>query len=221
MTIGILAIASNTYLNIKWDMDHKNWELKHSNMLKKAIENNNITQCNDYKYKLGCVVLIGQNLENESVCEEAYEESFVRYACKGAVLGSKSSCAENPNEKELWACKTMYDSIQSTLSESEYKIAEKNSKNMLIINQAVKEMNVSLCKNTTFEAACTVIVAQKHNNKSLCREMYNDSFMGDACISIVSDNRNLCSEKYPNNEMAVWVCQENYNLIVKELNIIA
>ncbi len=116
IAIALILFGINRYMDYRWEKENTEWESNNQKLLENALEKTDITYCNDYKFKIGCVVLVGQKLNDENVCEQAYNEEPTITTCKAAVLRDKSMCADNFEKSQLWYCETQYDTIFSEIN---------------------------------------------------------------------------------------------------------
>ncbi|MBI3032142.1 hypothetical protein HYY69_01600 [Candidatus Woesearchaeota archaeon] len=115
IAITLILFGINRYMDYKWEKENAEKELNNQNLLDIALKETDIKYCNDYKYKLGCVVLVGQKLNDENVCEQAYDEEPTITSCKAAILKDKSLCTNNFEKSELRLCETLYDHVLSKI----------------------------------------------------------------------------------------------------------
>jgi len=116
-SIAILGQIILAITDAQWEKNHAEWEENHEQLLQSALETGDVSYCEKQKYKLGCVVMVGQKYNDITVCEQAYgAKSFTEVGCEAAVQGDQSYCEQHLNESELKYCKITYTNIMEKIS---------------------------------------------------------------------------------------------------------
>ena len=110
-----ILFAIETYMNIAWELEQKEYNLQQEELLQKALETGNTIYCDEYKIPSDCIYLVGKKYQNISVCDLDPDEA-ASAGCKAAILKNNTYCEDTLKGESVGFCKT----IQSYL-EYEYE----------------------------------------------------------------------------------------------------
>ena len=83
-------------------------ESKWNLALENALENNDISYCEDYKQELACIVMVARQTDDISLCEESYtDNNMTLNSCKALYSGNISLCADDKFYNKD-GCETLY-----------------------------------------------------------------------------------------------------------------
>jgi len=84
-------------------------------LLEKALDERDVSYCENHSEKMKCVVILGKNTAEESYCEQGFENSREIITCKALVFGDKDFCEENLDSEKADYCKEKFENITSDL----------------------------------------------------------------------------------------------------------
>ena len=108
IAVVILFLLFGTFLRVQRNVQ----DYKYKSILSEALSESNAFLCKEYKDPTSCVVLVGRKMNNISVCDNFYDDSYSKEdadlipisvsACKAAILRDMSLCLDNFESVCLW-----------------------------------------------------------------------------------------------------------------------
>lgn len=115
----VLIVAVLIFFIVQYYQDYKEDKKgleTHKNdqdLLDKALEEENVSYCENHSSKMKCIVIVGKNLAEESFCEQEFETNKEAVTCKASIFGDKTFCQENLQGEKLDYCNEKFENITS------------------------------------------------------------------------------------------------------------